>query len=241
MEANNQNPPEARWRAILDVAVAVAVLMAAAIVIYSFFMGPVGPARAAATPELPVPAAPVPIGGPSVKGSPDARVVLIGYSDFQCPFCAAFTRDSLPLIQEKYIDTGKVRFAFKHLPLPMHQHAVAAAKAAECAGHQGKFWPMHDHLFAGSTRLDQAIAEAVPQLGLDAEAFGACLDEGATTTKVQEDRAEAGSFQITSTPTFLLGTLDPDGRVSVLRRIPGAVPARVFEAAIDQVLQKPGS
>lgn len=80
-------------------------------------------------------------------GDENAPVVMIEFSDFQCPFCRSFWRDTLPLIKSEYIDTGKVRFVYRDFPLGFHQGAMPAAQAAECAREQDKFWEMHDKIF----------------------------------------------------------------------------------------------
>src|SRR5262245_2735820 len=90
------------------------------------------------------------------KGNREARVALIEYQDFQCPYCAAAFRDLLPVVERDYIAPGRVLLVFKHLPLrSIHPAALPAAQAAECAGAQGRFWPMHDRLFQVSPALDR--------------------------------------------------------------------------------------
>jgi protein-disulfide isomerase len=85
-------------------------------------------------------------GAPS-KGEKTARVVLIEFSDYQCPFCARHVRETLPQLEREYIQTGKIRYVTRDFPLPTHRHAFKAAEAARCAGEQGKFWEMHAQLF----------------------------------------------------------------------------------------------
>lgn len=241
MATQESAPPG--WRTVLDLAVSVAVLIVAGVIVWSFLTRPIAGAPTTGAPrELPIPLDPVSVEGSAVIGAREASLILIEYSDFQCPYCASFARDTLPLIRKKYIDTGQVRLAFKHLPLPMHQNAVSAAEASECAARQGQFWRMHDWLFANATRLDKVATDGVSDVGLDAIGFSDCIAEGLTAAKVRQDRAEAKSLQITSTPTFLLGKVQPDGRVSIIiRRIPGAVPPEVFSRAIEDALRRTGS
>src|SRR5260221_459521 len=85
-----------------------------------------------------------PVHGEPFRSDAHARVAIIEYSDFECPLCRQFARDVYPLIDAAYIHSGKVKYFFRDLPLPMHPHALPAARAARCAGEQGKFWEMHD-------------------------------------------------------------------------------------------------
>ena len=80
------------------------------------------------------------------KGEEGAPVVMVEYSDYQCPYCVKYINESFPQIEKDYIDTGKVRYLFRDLPLPFHANASAAALAARCAGDQGQYWEMHDIL-----------------------------------------------------------------------------------------------
>ena len=115
---------------------------------------PAGPAAAAAgrrgsPPPPPLPRTPVSLTGSQSRGSQAARIGILEFSDFQCPFCATFATTEMPDIVRDYVDSGKVLLSFHHLPLTaLHPRAEAAAVAAECAGAQGKFWEMHDKLFA---------------------------------------------------------------------------------------------
>ena len=87
------------------------------------------------------------LAGDAYRGDPDAELVVIEISDFQCPYCRRHVRETQPAIDEAYVETGKVMWVFKHMPLQNHLQATAAAAAAECAGEQGAFWEMHDLLF----------------------------------------------------------------------------------------------
>jgi len=176
-------------------------------------------------------------GARGVRLEAEARVALVIYSDFECPFCARFANDTWPALDGKYVATGKVRTVFRHLPLEkIHSSAVKAAEATECAGQQGQFWPMHDVLFKNTKELGEAsLFSYAQQIRLDVPAFQSCL-KGMTTAKVRADAAAASALGITGTPAFLLGTIQPDGRVKVTERIAGARPLAAFETAIDKVL-----
>ena len=93
----------------------------------------------------------------NVLGHPDAPVTIIEFTDLQCPYCARFATQTFPQIRRNYIDTGKVRYTSRDLPLPMHEFAVSAAVAARCAGEQGRFWEYLAALFAMQDRLGSAL------------------------------------------------------------------------------------
>jgi protein-disulfide isomerase len=131
------------WKSAFDVITSVVMLGAATFLVSSHLSS-----RGSSRPELEVPAEPVSIAGAANKGSVDARIVMIAFTDFQCPFCGRFAREVLPQLEHDYIATGRVQFVYRHLPLPIHQYALKAAQAAECARRQDQFWPMHDWLFA---------------------------------------------------------------------------------------------
>lgn len=143
-----------------------------------------------------------------VKGNPTATVVLKEYSDFQCPACASFT----PVLKE-IMDTygDKVRFEYHHFPLiSIHKNAEAAARAAEAAGVQGKFWEMHDILFARQQEWAASLSPRnsfiayAEEIGLDVPTFERHLNVAAIKDAVQEDMREGRALAITGTPTFYL-------------------------------------
>ena len=141
----------------------------------------------------------------AVKGDEDAPVTIIEWSDFECPFCARFYRDTLPLIEEEYIKTGKVKLVFRDFPLSFHQNAQKAAEAAECAGEQGKFWEMHDLLFEqGVEGGTVGFKQYAKQLGLNTAKFNECLDSGAMASEVRKDTADGAAAGIQGTPGFLI-------------------------------------
>ena len=166
------------------------------------------------------------LGDAPVKGSASATVTLIEFSDFQCPFCSR-VNPTLKQIEDEY--KGKVKIAFRNLPLPFHDKAHLAAEAALAAHEQGKFWPMHDKLFANQQALDRpSLDKYAQELGLNMSKFTAALDSGKFKDKVDQDAKEGGSFGATGTPTFFInGT-----------RLVGAQPVDKFKAVIDAELKK---
>ena len=172
--------------------------------------------------------------GDAYRGDPDAELVVIEVSDFQCPFCQRHTLETQPSLDEAYVDTGQVMWVFKHLPLQSHPQALGAAAAAECAGDQGAFWEMHDLLFErvddwAVDSPDAALTALAGELGLDTGTFGSCVVSRAALERVVDDLYDmSGIFG--STPTFVVLF---DGRASVIE---GAQPFEQFAAAFEGML-----
>ena len=146
-----------RLWSVLDRAATVAVLVAA---VAFFWNGGLRSAPSGGAPAdrqtIPIPEDPVALDGTQMMGSPTARVVLMEFSDFQCPYCGRFAQETLPGLRAKYVDAGLVQFVFRHNPLPVHPNAQAAAEAAICAARQGNFWGMHDQLFRDPAKLEES-------------------------------------------------------------------------------------
>ncbi len=166
--------------------------------------------------------------GPA-KGNPDAPVTIVEFSDFQCRFCRAFWRETLPRIEEKYIRTGKVRFVYRHLAI-LGPPSVQAAMAAECAYDQGKFWPYHDRLFASSGLFAFTtgnLKRYAEELKLDTADFGSCLDTERPREKVERETIVGRAIGMTGTPGFLINR----------GRLIGAQPYEIFEEIIEDLLK----
>jgi hypothetical protein len=135
-----------------------------------------------------------------VFGAPMAPVTIVEFSDFQCPHCAAAHPELKRLVREF---EGQVKLVFKHFPLSSHGHAIAAARAAEAAARQGKFWPMHDLLFAHQTELEEANLERyATMLELDLERFKADFASSEVAARVDADRKEGERLGLEGTPTL---------------------------------------
>lgn len=173
-----------------------------------------------------------------VRGQADAPLTLIEYSDFTCGYCLKFFKDTWPRIQARYVDTGKVRFVYRDYPRADQGPGVDAATAARCAGAQGKYWAMHDRLFADGGRLGkQVYLRHTSAIGLDQTAFEQCLSDGRYTKAIFEDRQEANRWGFHGTPGFILmrtasEPTDKDPAVA----IPGAFPFEMFAEEIDRLL-----
>jgi protein-disulfide isomerase len=172
------------------------------------------------------------------RGKPGAPLVVVEFSDFQCPFCGRHAKQTLPQIEREYVETGKVVYVMRNLPLEsIHPDAFRAAAAAECAGAQGKYWEMHEKLFSNQQALGAGdLARYAQEAGAEPAAFKSCFDTDAHAGKIRQDLSDAQAAGITGTPTFFLGYPDGNGKVKVVRRIQGAQPFPVFKAAIDGLL-----
>ena len=143
----------------------------------------------------------------------------------------------MPQIGKDYIDTGKIKYVFMDFPLPIHGQAMKASEAALCAGDQGKFWEMHDRLFANQNALaPEALLKHAEALGLDMDKFKECLDSGKHSAEIKAAMAEGQKAGVTGTPAFLLGFLESDSKVKATKKISGAVPYANFKATIDEML-----
>lgn len=171
-----------------------------------------------------------------VLGNPEAPVTIVEFSDFQCPFCRRFFRETLTQIKEKYIKTGKVKFVYRDFPLTgIHDMAQKYAEAAECADEQGKFWQMHDKVFEEQDKKGigtvfdysaQDLKKWARDIGLNSNQFDSCLDSGKYEEEVRKDFSDGQLAGVSGTPgTFVNGRL-----------IQGAVPFEQFAAVIEQEL-----
>ncbi|MEZ5419198.1 MAG: thioredoxin domain-containing protein [Vicinamibacterales bacterium] len=159
-----------------------------------------------------------------VRGPKDAPITIVEFSEYQCPFCARVT-PTLKALEQKY--AGKVRVVYKDFPLQNHLQAPKAAEAAHCAGDQGKYWELHDRMFANQQQLQvPELKKHAAALGLDQAAFDQCLDSGKHAARIQEDIALGNAMGVSSTPTLYI-----NGRV-----VTGAQPQPVFESIIDEEL-----
>jgi len=172
-------------------------------------------------------------------GKSDAPVTVIEFSDYQCPFCQRFVRNTLPALKTDYIDTGKVRYVFRDFPLAMHRQARKAAEAAHCAGEQGKYWEMHDVIFNNQQALKvEDLKEHASSLDLEPAAFNNCLEQGKYAAEIDKDFADGSTAGITGTPSFFIGKTEPNGTIEGTL-IRGAQPITAFRQVIDGLLDGP--
>lgn len=229
----------AKWQSLVETGALVVVAVAVTWMAVARSTSPSDAGRAAPRPpaaEPALPPEPIALTGAQLMGSRSAKVGLVVYSDFQCPFCGKFALETLPILEEEYVRPGKILIAFRQFPLPRHAFATKAAEAADCAGRQGKFWPYHDRLFANSQALDQAsLHDYARQVQLDTKQFAACLD-GQASGAVQADKASGTTLHVTGTPAFLAGKILPDGHMQVIERFSGARPVAQFQGMLNRLL-----
>lgn len=204
--------------------------------LYSRSTVPAGEARAAVV-DVESEELSIPLTGATRKGTSSAEVVLLEFSDYQCPYCGKYANETFGQIDKEFVATNKIQYAFHNLPLGNHADAIPAAVAAECAGEQGKYWEMHDRLFAKQADLSKRVwLQEGSDLQLEMPAFEKCL-ASAKADKVKADMAEASRIGVNSTPTFFIGKLIKDGQLKALRRISGAQPYVVFQKQLNEILE----
>ncbi len=170
-------------------------------------------------------------------GSPDAPVVLVEFTDFECGYCKRFFDQTLPQLREKYIDTGKLRFVSRHYPIKSHPQAGPAAQAllSTAAQDPAHYWTMRAWLFANNRELSMTAYEHyVSEAGLDLARFRSDFAAQRHLEKIEEDIAAAKDSGITGTPSFVLGT--SDGKTINGERIVGAKSFKIFSGKIDAIL-----
>ena len=183
------------------------------------------------TPTGPQPSGPIEISADDdpVLGDVNTPITIIEFSDFQCPFCGRFFAETLPLIKQNYVDTGKAKFVYRDFPLSsIHPEATPAAEAAECADEQGKFWEFHNGLFENQASLSTALYQNLAEkYGLDIGQFEQCIGTRKYQSEVQADFSYGSGLGITGTPTVFI-----NGKMIV-----GAQPYQAFQQAIETELQ----
>ena len=171
--------------------------------------------------------------GSPMLGNKDAPLTMVEFTDYQCGFCQNFHLSTFPEIRKKYIDTGKLRFASRDLPLDFHTNAFRAAEAGRCAGDQGRFWEMRDLLVANANKLSaEEMLETAKGLRLDLAAFRACLDSGRHKDDIMKDVSEASALDINGTPSFIIGRTTAEGVAGDV--LVGAQPLAAFEGKLKK-------
>lgn len=164
-------------------------------------------------------------------GKADAPITVEEYADFQCPACGLFARQTLPQIESKYINTGKVRLVVHHFAF-IGEESFRAAEAAECSGEQGKFWEYYDILYANQggenvgAYSDANLTKFADQLKLDNAAFTTCFNSGKYRAQILRDTSDGKSRGVNSTPTLFING----------RRVTGAISLAQFESIIGPIL-----
>lgn len=172
-------------------------------------------------------------------GKTDAKVTIVEFSDYQCPFCARYSNETFPQVDRDYIQTGRVRYVFRDFPIAsIHPQAFKVHEAVHCAGEQAKRREMHERVFANQRAMTGADLDGHAQsLGLDVARFQKCLASGVYAATIRKGLAEGQQSGVTGTPTFFLGLTEENSpTVKAVRRIVGAHPYSAFKAAIDELL-----
>jgi protein-disulfide isomerase len=179
-------------------------------------------------------------GSPSL-GEKTAKVTIVEFSDFQCPFCGRYATQTMPQLLDEYVKTGRVRYVFRNFPMDqLHPLAEKAAEASVCAADQGKFWEAHDRFFKNQQALDAKEMQGhAVVLGLDAPKFQQCLDSGKYTSRVKADVAEGQKYNVRGTPSFFFGTEMKDSKLKAVKFLSGALPFQDFKDVIDSLLIPP--
>jgi protein-disulfide isomerase len=174
------------------------------------------------------------LSGVSMLGSKAAPITIVEYTDYQCPYCQRFHVTAFAELKKAYIDTGKVRFFSKDMPLDFHPNAMRAAMAARCAGEQGKFWELRDTMGANPNSLDlEHIVGFAADLKMDTNALRACIDSGKYKERVQNDVLEAMKIGANGTPTFVIGKSVGEGVDGEL--VVGALPFQMFDLKLKDL------
>jgi protein-disulfide isomerase len=170
-----------------------------------------------------------------VLGAADAPVTLVEFTDYQCPYCHRFHEQSWPEIKKNYVDTGKVRFIVRDLPLDFHEQALPAALAARCAGAQDRYWPMYEALLSQKDALTRESSRRLAMAaGVDLPTFDACMQNPGLRHAIENDIAEAVRIGVNGTPGFLIAQRREGQLEGTL--LLGAQPAAAFAARIDALL-----
>ena len=169
-----------------------------------------------------------------IQGSPTAKVWVIEVSDFQCPFCRQWHEETYQKLRDEFVKTGKIRLAYVNFPLAQHAYALPAAEAAMCAGVQGKFWEMHDALFANQVKWEKLPAPApffdslARASGVDVARWRQCVQSRKMTPLILADQDRARVAGAASTPSFMIGN----------QLLVGTQPIENLRSAIDSALAK---
>lgn len=181
--------------------------------------------------------------GPA-KGERSADIVVVEFSDYQCPYCSQHFHETLLQLEREFISTGKIRYLFRNFPIEtIHKNAMFAAEAGLCAGDQGKYWEMHDLLFGTQEALEEdRVFDHAKGLGLDLDAFERCLNGKAKHEAVRTDMRLGTTAGVSGTPTFFIGRVkevaNGQPHLDVYHTISGAQSFESFQTAIDNLLSR---
>lgn len=209
------------------------MILASAGILYRTLAAPVPLGRTRDAPRIRIPELPIVTGNSPTIGAKSARVGLVIYSDFFCPFCAKFGQDTWPRLRETFVDGGRLFVIFRHLPLEqIHPEAGELAALGHCASAQDRFWSWHDIVLRAPANRRLETGRSPGQAGLARRALDECVAEGKGQAQVQSDLREAATLGISSTPSFLFGENLHDGSVQIKKVLVGA---KAFEDFLDVI------
>jgi len=170
-------------------------------------------------------------------GRPDAPLTMVEFTDLQCPYCRQYATATFEQIKKDWIDTGKLRYISRDFPLDIHPQALAAARAARCAGEQGHFWEMRFVLMRNASLLSpDYIARTAAEMKLDSRAFAACAASTTFDADIRADMQEGLKIGVEGTPTFVIGRSAPTSVEGPM--IVGALAYTQFDAKLKELLTK---
>ena len=171
-------------------------------------------------------------------GDPEAQFAMLEFMDYQCPYCVKYAKQILPVIKQRYVESGQLQYMIRDYPLAFHSEAKGAAIAANCAGLQNKYWQMHDELIMNSRNLGDALYSNLAQtLGLNLDQFQTCLQRPEMAQAVDSDFAYGTDIGTRGTPNFYIGKI-VDGKLVDAINISGVRSVEEFDRAIQQVLNR---
>jgi protein-disulfide isomerase len=171
-----------------------------------------------------------------VMGRSDAPLTMVEFTDLQCPYCREYVTTTFDEIKKNWIDTGKLRYISRDFPLDIHPVAMAAARAARCAGEQGKFWEMRMALMRNANLLSaDYITRTAEDLKLDSKKFAQCTASGKFDAEIQAQALEGIRIGVSGTPTFVIGKTEPNSVQGSM--VVGAFPYVVFDAKLKELSQ----
>ena len=196
--------------------------------------------QAPEAPEVPgLIGASIALTGEPTMGSQSAKVTIVEVSDYHCPFCRRSAQQVFPQIVSEYVKSGRAQYAFVDYPIAqLHPDAFRSHEAAACAADQGKFWEMHNSLWASTPVRDvESLKGKAASIGLDSAAFAACMSSGKHAASIKDSISRMERLGIGGTPMTVVGlTPSPGQPRTVVKYVYGALPYSAFKSAIDEVL-----
>lgn len=181
------------------------------------------------------------VAGAPARGPASQILTLVEFSDYECPFCIRHFRETMPEIDSKWIQTGKLRYVFRDFPIDqLHPAAINGHIAARCAAEQGKFWEMHGRMFsAPGTHTPPEIELRAGEAGVSIDPFRECVASGRFRAEIQKSVQSAVELGANGTPAFFVGVRDPSTEeVRIVTAVSGAQPFEAFEKAFETVLAR---